>query len=56
MQTRVGPGQVEAAEWSNYALAIRFKAAAMGLPFLPVRKPVDAYCACLLDCVVVNES
>jgi glutaconate CoA-transferase subunit A len=30
-------GTVEATEWSNYALAIRFKAAAMGLPFLPVR-------------------
>lgn len=30
-------GEVESAEWSNYALAIRFKAAAMGLPFLPIR-------------------
>jgi glutaconate CoA-transferase subunit A len=30
-------GQVEAVEWSNYALAVRFKAAAMGLPFLPCR-------------------
>jgi glutaconate CoA-transferase subunit A len=30
-------GTVQATEWSNYALAIRFKAAAMGLPFLPVR-------------------
>src|SRR5438309_282983 len=27
-------GEVEAAEWTNYSLAIRFKAAAMGLPFL----------------------
>jgi microcompartment protein CcmK/EutM len=25
-------------------------------PFLPDRKPVDAYCACMLDRVVVNES
>jgi ethanolamine utilization protein EutN len=24
-------------------------------PFLPVKKPVDAYCACLLDQVVLNE-
>ena len=24
------------------------------VPFLPERKPVDAYCACLLDQVVVN--
>jgi glutaconate CoA-transferase subunit A len=30
-------GEVEFVEWSNYALAVRFKAAAMGLPFLPAR-------------------
>src|SRR5207244_2330247 len=30
-------GEVECTEWSNYALAVRFKAAAMGLPFLPAR-------------------
>lgn len=30
-------GEVQFTEWSNYALAARFKAAAMGLPFLPVR-------------------
>src|SRR5262245_20588332 len=30
-------GEVESTEWSNYALAVRFKAAAMGLPFLPCR-------------------
>jgi glutaconate CoA-transferase subunit A len=30
-------GELECAEWSNYALAVRFKAAAMGVPFLPVR-------------------
>jgi glutaconate CoA-transferase, subunit A len=30
-------GEVELTEWSNYALAVRFKAAAMGLPFLPCR-------------------
>lgn len=29
--------EVESTEWSNYALAVRFKAAAMGLPFLPSR-------------------
>jgi glutaconate CoA-transferase subunit A len=33
----VESGEVECTEWSNYALAVRFKAAAMGLPFLPVR-------------------
>jgi glutaconate CoA-transferase subunit A len=30
-------GEVACAEWSNYALAVRLKAAAMGLPFLPAR-------------------
>jgi glutaconate CoA-transferase, subunit A len=30
-------GQVECTEWSNYALAVRLKAAAMGVPFLPAR-------------------
>src|SRR5437899_12692372 len=30
-------GEVEIAEWTNYTLAVRFKAAAMGLPFLPAR-------------------
>src|SRR5438876_1529185 len=30
-------GEVACTEWSNYALAVRFKAAAMGLPFLPAR-------------------
>src|SRR5437763_10155927 len=30
-------GKVEFTEWSNFALATRFKAAAMGVPFLPSR-------------------
>src|SRR5215813_7840732 len=30
-------GEIECTEWSNYTLAVRFKAAAMGLPFLPSR-------------------
>jgi len=30
-------GTVEVCEWTNYALAVRLKAAAMGLPFLPAR-------------------
>src|SRR5438034_1671354 len=30
-------GEVEVTEWTNYALAVRFKAAAMGPPFLPCR-------------------
>jgi glutaconate CoA-transferase subunit A len=30
-------GDVEVCEWSNYALALRYKAAAMGVSFLPAR-------------------
>jgi glutaconate CoA-transferase subunit A len=30
-------GEVEVSEWSNYALALRYKAAAMGVSFLPAR-------------------
>src|SRR5207247_5926870 len=30
-------GEVACTEWTNYALAVRLKAAAMGLPFLPTR-------------------
>jgi glutaconate CoA-transferase subunit A len=30
-------GEVEFTEWTNYSLAVRFKAAAMGVPFLPAR-------------------
>jgi glutaconate CoA-transferase subunit A len=30
-------GDVESTEWSNYALAVRLRAAAMGVPFLPAR-------------------
>jgi glutaconate CoA-transferase, subunit A len=30
-------GEVESTEWTNFTLATRFKAAAMGVPFLPAR-------------------
>jgi glutaconate CoA-transferase subunit A len=30
-------GEVECVEWTNYALAVRLQAAAMGVPFLPSR-------------------
>jgi glutaconate CoA-transferase subunit A len=30
-------GEVEVTEWTNYTLAARFQAAAMGVPFLPTR-------------------
>ena len=25
-------------------------------PFYPVKKPVDAYCACLLDNIIINDT
>jgi glutaconate CoA-transferase subunit A len=30
-------GEVEVSEWTNYALAVRFRAAAAGVPFMPCR-------------------
>jgi glutaconate CoA-transferase subunit A len=33
----VESGEVELCEWTNYSLAVRFEAAAKGVPFLPVR-------------------
>jgi len=33
----VESGEVELCDWSNYALAVRLQAAAMGVPFLPMR-------------------
>lgn len=33
-------GKVEITEWSNYALTLRLKAAAMGVPFLPARNMI----------------
>jgi glutaconate CoA-transferase, subunit A len=33
----VESGEIACTEWTNYALAVRFKAAAMGLSFLPAR-------------------
>lgn len=33
----VESGQIELSEWTNYTLALRFQAASMGVPFLPVR-------------------
>src|SRR5271166_1916687 len=33
----VESGEVACTEWTNYALAVRLRAAAMGVPFLPIR-------------------
>jgi glutaconate CoA-transferase subunit A len=48
-------GEVECTEWSNYTLAVRFKAAAMGVPFLPARSLLgtDTFrrsSACVITC------
>jgi glutaconate CoA-transferase subunit A len=53
-------GEVEFTEWTNYALAIRLKAAAMGLPFLPARDMLgtDTFrhsAACLIECPFTGE-
>ncbi len=53
-------GEVEAAEWTNYALAVRLKAAAMGLPFLPSRSLLgtDTFrhsAACSVVCPFTGE-
>ena len=48
-------GEVECTEWTNYTLAVRFKAAAMGVPFLPARSLLgtDTFrhsAACVIEC------
>jgi glutaconate CoA-transferase subunit A len=53
-------GEVECTEWTNYALAVRFKAAAMGLPFLPARTMLgtDTFrksAACVIRCPFTGE-
>jgi glutaconate CoA-transferase subunit A len=53
-------GEVELCEWSNYTLALRFKAAAMGVPFLPARSLLgtDTYrrsAACEIACPFTGE-
>ncbi len=53
-------GEVICTEWSNYTLAVRFKAAAMGLPFLPARSLLgtDTFtrsAACTIRCPFTGE-
>jgi glutaconate CoA-transferase subunit A len=53
-------GEVAFTEWTNYALAVRLKAAAMGLPFLPARNMLgtDTFrhsAACLIECPFTGE-
>jgi glutaconate CoA-transferase, subunit A len=53
-------GQVECTEWTNYALAVRLRAAAMGVPFLPARSMLgtDTFrrsAACEIACPFTGE-
>src|SRR4029079_9374711 len=53
-------GEVEFVEWSNYTLALRFKAAAMGVPFLPAKSLLgtDTFkksAACVITCPFTGE-
>ncbi|HZY89228.1 MAG TPA: CoA-transferase [Gemmataceae bacterium] len=53
-------GEVACTEWSNYTLAVRFKAAAMGVPFLPARSLLgtDTFrrsAACVVTCPFSGE-
>jgi glutaconate CoA-transferase, subunit A len=54
-------GGVEVCEWSNYALAGRLKAAAMGVPFIPTRSlqgtdTFEAGAARIIDCPFTGRS
>ncbi|MGL4554626.1 MAG: CoA transferase subunit A [Gemmataceae bacterium] len=53
-------GEVAITEWSNYTLALRFKAAAMGVPFVPARSLLgtDTFArsaACVVECPFTGE-
>ena len=53
-------GEVECVEWTNYALAVRLQAAAMGVPFLPTRTMLgtDTFrnsAAKLIDCPFTGQ-
>ena len=53
-------GRVELEDWSNFNMSARFKAAAMGLPFLPCRSPLGsdvmkANRAKVIDCPFTGE-
>jgi glutaconate CoA-transferase subunit A len=54
-------GEIACTEWTNYTLAVRFKAAAMGVPFLPVRSLLgtDTFrhsAACAVACPFTGET
>jgi glutaconate CoA-transferase subunit A len=54
-------GEVAVCEWTNYALAVRFQAAAMGVPFLPTRTMLGTdtlrrSAAKVIDCPFTGET
>jgi glutaconate CoA-transferase subunit A len=56
----VESGEVRCTEWTNYTLAVRFRAAAMGVPYLPVRSMLgtDTFrrsAACEVTCPFTGE-
>src|SRR4051812_27408726 len=53
-------GELVCTEWSNYTLAVRLKAAAMGVPFLPARSLLgtDTFArsaACVITCPFTGQ-
>jgi glutaconate CoA-transferase subunit A len=53
-------GEVRCAEWTNYALAVRLRAAAMGVPYLPARTMLgtDTFrrsAACVVTCPFTGQ-
>jgi glutaconate CoA-transferase subunit A len=56
----VESGDVRCAEWTNYALAVRLRAAAMGVPYLPARTMLGTYtfrrsAAIAVDCPFTGQ-
>lgn len=56
----VESGELELTEWTNYTLALRFKAAAMGVPFIVARSMLgtetfDRSAACVVECPFTGE-
>ncbi|OGO40222.1 MAG: glutaconate CoA-transferase [Chloroflexi bacterium RBG_16_57_8] len=46
-------GDIELVEWTNYSLALRYRAAAMGIPYIPARVMLgtDTYNECVCETV-----
>jgi acyl CoA:acetate/3-ketoacid CoA transferase alpha subunit len=55
MRRAIESGQITCVEWSNAAMSWRFKAAAMGVPFLPVRSMLGTDTLAYSAAVVVKD-